>query len=101
MIIEIMYLVPLVVLGIVAFAVYFNQLNWFTGLIGAGTGFAIAYYSADYTNLIITSVSNSIWYGYSWGWIEMLGLVHIITLFIMMAIAINNLWLSNGKKLWG
>lgn len=99
--IELVYLIPLTIMMICAFAVFFNQLNVFFGFVATGISFVVSYIIAPYTDTVITPVSNSIWYGYSWGLIEILGLIDIILIFAMSIIAVNNLWLSKGKKFWG
>lgn len=99
--IDLIYAIPIIISVIAIFGMYFEKLNWFTGFIAIIGGFGIAYYIAPYTTLIMGSLSNSLWYGYSWGLFEYLGLLHLITIAIMSAIALYNLYMSNGKKLWG
>lgn len=99
--IELTYLIPLMILVIVGLAVWFDQLNLFIGFIGSAIAFVVSYYIAPYTDTIITPVSNSIWYGYSWGMVELLGLLDLILIFAMVIVAVNNLYLSKGKKFWG
>jgi len=99
--IDLIYAIPIIVSVIAIFGLYFEKVNWFTALLGIIGGFGIAYYIAPYTSLIMTPLSNSLWYGYDWGMIEYFALAHLITLFIMSIIALYNLYMSNGKKLWG
>lgn len=99
--IDLIYMIPIIISVIAILGLYFEKVNWFTALIGILIGFGIAFYIAPYTDLIMTPLSNSLWHGYGWGWIEYLALTHLITLFIMCGIALYNLYMSNGKKLWG
>lgn len=99
--IDLIYALPIIISVIAIFGMYFDKVNWFTGFMGILTGFGITYYISPYTDLIMTSLSNSLWYGYSWGLFEVLGLIHLATIFIMSGIALYNLYMSNGKKLWG
>jgi len=99
--IDLIYMIPIIISVIAIFGLYFDKVNWFTGLLGIVAGFGITYYISPYSDLIMTPLSNSLWYGYSWGLFEYLGLIHLITLFVMCFMALYNLYMSNGKKLWG
>ena len=99
--IDLIYTIPIIISVIAILGMYFEKVNWFTAIMGIFIGFGITYYLAPYTTLIMNPLSNSLWYGYDWGLFEYLGLFHLSTLFIMCFIALYNLYMSNGKKLWG
>lgn len=99
--IDLIYAFPIILSIIAILGMYLEKVNWFIALMGIVIGFGLTYYIAPYTAIIMGSLSNSLWYGYSWGLFEYLGLIHLITICIMSAIAIYNLYMSNGKKLWG
>lgn len=99
--IEIIYIVPFIFSIFALLGIYFKAINWFTAFISICASFGIGYLISPYTQLIIKPISNSLWYGYTWGLLEYIGIIHICTLFIMSFIALYNLYMSNGKKLWG
>lgn len=79
---------------------YFEKLRISFALLFILLSIGIAWLIAPFTMLIITPLSNAIWYGYSWGLFEMFALYHLITLIIMPIIATYILVKTGGKALW-
>lgn len=64
-------------------------------------GLGIAWALAPYTSLVMTPLANSIWYGYSWGWVELFALTQIITTFFWaIPIMLYNFYATGGKTGW-
>lgn len=99
--IDLIYMIPIVFSVIAIIGMYAEKINWFVGLIGIIGGFGISYYIAPYTDLIMTPLSNVLWFGYNWSLFTGLAMAHLISIFVMSSIAMYNLYMSNGKKLWG
>ena len=98
--IDLIFLIPLVVLIIVAMATYYNVLNMWVAFTGCIMAFAITWMLAPYQELIITPLASSLWFGHTWGLLEMIAIVHIGTIFTMVGIAVYNLYMTGGKKVW-
>lgn len=98
--IDLLFLIPLMVLLITAVATWYQKLNLWVAFIGTLTAFGITYWLAPYQELVLNPLTSSLWYGYSWGYLEIVTAIHIITLFIMSGIAVYNLYMTGGKKIW-
>lgn len=98
--IEIIYAMLIGLLLAVAIASYYGKLNMGIGLIGILGGIGVAWLLADYTSLVMTPLANSLWYGYSWGLLEILALLQIITFIVMVGLALYNLYKTKGKVIW-
>lgn len=98
--IEILYFIPLIVLIIVAFAFWIEKIDWVIGIISIALAFIVAWLLQAYTAVVMTPLGNALWYGYSWGIVEILGLVHLILIFLCTFRAVYNLWVSKGKVIW-
>lgn len=98
--IELVYAVLIGLLISVAVATYFRKLTLGIGLFGLLAGIGIAWFFADWMTMVMTPMSNSLWYGYDWGLLEILALVQIITMCAMVGMALYNLYKSGGKIVW-
>ena len=98
--IELLYALPIGILVLTAFGMWYRVLNPVIALLSVLTGIAIAWLFAPYTTLIMTPLSNTVWYGYEWTLIEALALTHLATIFTMVGVAVYNLYRSGGGKLW-
>lgn len=78
-----------------------NKVNWFTALVSILGAFGISYYLAPFSELVYTPLKNSLWFGYNWGLTEYLSLGLMITYFGIAIQAMYNLYMTNGKKIWG
>lgn len=78
-----------------------DKVNWFTALLSIVGAFGISYYLAPFTELIYAPLKNAIWYGYSWGFYEYMALALMVSYFAIGVQAMYNLYMSNGKKVWG
>lgn len=64
-------------------------------------GLGLAWLLAPYTTLIMTPLANSIWYGYAWGWLELMALLHVITSMAwVLPIMVYNLYKTEGLTGW-
>lgn len=97
---DLIYIFPIAVLVASAIATWYGRLNIWIALLSSLTSISIVWLISDYTNLVMSPLSNAIWYGYSWGLIEILGLAHLISLFAMTILAIVNLTETKGATLW-
>lgn len=99
--IDLVVLIPLIFSLLAMFGLWFEKVNWFVSLISIFGAFGIAYYVAPFSEVVFTPFKNSLWYGYDWGLYEiMVGI--LITIYIIMGVqALYNLYMSNGKKIWG
>lgn len=79
---------------------YTKKMSFGIAIASGLAGFLIAYIFAPYNQIIINATSNAIWYGYDWTILAIMGLTHIITMFIMVIIAGYNLYVSGGKIIW-
>ena len=98
--IELLYGLPIGILILTAIAMWFKVLNPIVALLSILAGIGVAWLLSPYTALIMTPLANSLWYGYSWGFLEALALMHIVTIFGMVGIAVYNLYRSGGGKSW-
>lgn len=99
--IEIIYLIAFTLISIVGLGGYLGYLNWFTTISAVVMGFVMVMLISPFTELVITPFGNSLLYGYEWGLYEYAVLVNIILMLLLPIHAMYNLYLSNGKKLWG
>lgn len=98
--IDLVYLIPLAIILIVGLAVWLESLNLWVGIMGIMIAFGVSYWIAGYQALVLVPLANSVWYGFSWGLLEYLAIVHLFSLALMVVIAIYNLYMSGGRKLW-
>lgn len=98
--IELLYAIPIGLLLASAIAIYYNRLNPVIAGIGILGGIGIAWALAPYITLIMIPIHNAIFYGYSWSLLVILGILHIILIFIIVALFLKNLYISKGKRGW-
>ena len=99
--IDLVLVIPLIFMSLAIFGTYFNAVNWFTGLLAVITGFGISYWLSPVSTLVIIPLKNSLWFGYAWGLTEYLAGALVITWIAGAIIGMYNLYMSNGKTLWG
>lgn len=63
-------------------------------------GIGITWVLSPYISLILTPLWNSVWFGYTWGWLEILALAHLITTFWVSGVMLYNLYRSEGVTGW-
>lgn len=97
---DFIYLIPLSILLITILGVYYQKLNFFIALMGCGIALGITYWIVPYQELVIHSLGSTVWYGYEWGLFEIIAIMHIFTIFTMSGLAIYNLYMTGGKKIW-
>lgn len=100
--IELLYAISIGIAISILIATYFGKLTIPMAILSFLTfGLGIAWLLAPYTTLIMTPLSNSIWYGYSWGYVEIFALAHIIsTFFWVLPIMFYNFYATGGKTGW-
>lgn len=79
---------------------YFKKVSVGIAFFSGIAGFVIGWVFAPYNAIIIGSMGNAIWYGYDWSLMAVLGLFHMLTIFLMVGIAAYNLYRSEGKIIW-
>lgn len=99
--IDLVILLPLIFSILALFGLVLEKVNWFIALVSIIGAFGIAYYFAPYTELMIVPLKNVLWYGYDWSLLAWLVLGNIFCYIGMGATAMYNLYMSNGKKIWG
>lgn len=79
---------------------YFQKLRISFALLFILLSIGIAWLIAPFTMLLMTPLSNAIWYGYEWGMYEAFALYHLFTLIAMPIVALFILYKTGGKALW-
>lgn len=101
MLIDLVILIPLIISIVCILAMFFDSVNWFIALMGIVIAFGTAYYSAEYSNLLIQPLANVLWYGYAWSTLAYLS-AGIVIMWILIGIQSGYyLYMTNGKKVVG
>lgn len=87
----------LVLFGILG---YTKKMKLEIALFSGIAGFVIAWIFAPFNQLIIRSMTNSIWYGYAWDLSGMLGVLTTFTIIIAIIVGGMNLYQSDGELIW-
>jgi len=98
--IEILYLIPISIMIAVIIATIYGKLTLPIGVIGIGIGIMMAFFLAPYTAVVMQPLANTVWFGYQWTMLEVMALLHLISVFAICFVAIYNLYRSGGIKVW-
>lgn len=99
--IDLLILIPLIVSILAILSMTFDKVNWFIATMGIVLSFGIAYYSSEYSSLLIQPLSNCLWYGYDWNWLAYFS-AGIVMMWGFIGIQSGYyLYMSNGKKVVG
>lgn len=98
--IEISYMVLFACIIIIGILGATRKMSLGIAIIGMGLGLLVAWILAPYMAVVIEPVGQALFYGGSWGYMAILGIIHLATLIIMVGMAGYNLASSGGKIAW-
>lgn len=98
--IELGYWLAFFAMIVMTMAAYLEKVSWgilIGGFLGASL---IAWGAMEYTAIVMGPVGNALWYGYDWTLGAYLGLIHLISVFVVVASYMLNLAKSDGRIGW-
>jgi len=98
--IELIYVILFSIITVIGILGATKKMSMGIALIGIGLGLTIAYIFAPYMEIVMSPLTQAIWYGATWGLGAFLAVGHIASLIFLVVVAAYNLMSSGGKIVW-
>jgi hypothetical protein len=98
--IDIVFWIPfsLLVMGFIVLAIT-KTMNWFIAFMGIILGFAVTFWTAELTSVIVTPIRNHIFYGADLSLFVMSAYLYLISFSIIAIVGSFNLMVTKGKRM--
>lgn len=98
--IELIYVILFSVISMIAILTITRKMSVGIGLTAIATGLIIAWIMSPYMEIVMYPVTQSLFYGATWGIPAILGVIHTASLIYIAIVGFYNLIASGGKITW-